>query len=59
VRTGGLWTKHIGLKPGAIGNTLGEPIGNLKGTCWEQRKNEKNPLPPPNPKLKKIKIKAL
>jgi hypothetical protein len=25
-----------------------EPIKNLKGTCWEQRKNEKNP-PPPSP----------
>jgi hypothetical protein len=23
----------MGLKLGAIGNTLGEPIGNLKGTC--------------------------
>jgi hypothetical protein len=37
-----------------------EHIGNvmrthweLKGTCWEQRKNEKNP--PPQRKLKKIK----
>jgi hypothetical protein len=31
----------------------------LKGTFWEQRKYEKNPLPPPppNPKLKKIKNK--
>jgi hypothetical protein len=26
---GGLWPKHLGLKPGAIGNTLGEHIGNL------------------------------
>jgi hypothetical protein len=26
------------LKRGAIGNTL----GNLMGTCWEQRKKEKN-----------------
>jgi hypothetical protein len=32
----------MGLKQGAIGNTFGEPIGYLKGTCWEQRKNEKN-----------------
>ncbi len=34
-----------------LGNALGswwEPIKNLKGTCWEQRKNEKNP-PPPSP----------
>jgi len=42
VRRGGLWAKHMGLKQGAIWNTLGEHIGNLKGTCWEQRKNEKN-----------------
>jgi hypothetical protein len=39
----------MGLKRGAIGNTLREHIGNLKGTCWEQRskiektiKEEKN-----------------
>jgi len=31
-----------------------EPIENLKGTCWEQRKNEKNHLPPP-PNLKEKK----
>jgi hypothetical protein len=45
----------MGLKQGAIGNTLGEHIenfgnvmgtpweieGNIEGTCWEQRKNEK------------------
>jgi hypothetical protein len=51
----------MGLKRGAIGNSLEEHIGNLKGTCWEQRKNEKNPPPPPspNPKLKRKKIKAL
>ncbi len=65
LRRGGLWAKHMGLKRGAIGNTLGEhignlgnmfgtwwePIGNLKGTCWEQRKNgKKNPPPlPPHP----------
>jgi len=35
------------LKGGAIGNTLREPIGNLKGTCWEQRKNGKKNLSPP------------
>jgi len=29
VRRGGLWAKHMGLKQGAIGNTLGEHIGNL------------------------------
>jgi len=66
VRRGGLWAKHMGLKGGAIGNTFEEPrehienliethwepIGNLKGTCWEQRENEKNPPASPNPKLK-------
>jgi hypothetical protein len=31
MRRGGLWAKHMGLKRGAIGNTLGEHIGNLKG----------------------------
>jgi hypothetical protein len=30
----------MGLKRGAIGNTLGEHIGNLEGTYWEQRTNE-------------------
>jgi hypothetical protein len=56
-----IWAKHMGLKCGAIGNTLGEhiensweSIGNLKFTCWEQRKNA-----PPNPKLKRKRIKAL
>jgi hypothetical protein len=29
VRRGGLWSKHMGLKRGAIGNTLREHIGNL------------------------------
>jgi len=32
VRRGGLWAKHMGLKPGAIRNTLGEHIGNILGT---------------------------
>jgi hypothetical protein len=37
-----------------------EPDGNLKGTCWEQRKNEKTLLSLPSPsKLKRKKIKAL
>jgi hypothetical protein len=35
MRRGGLWAKHMG---GAIGNTLGEPIGNLMGTHWELKK---------------------
>jgi hypothetical protein len=34
VRRGGLWALHMGLKRGAIGNTLGEHIGNLMGTHW-------------------------
>jgi len=29
---------NMGLKQSAIGNTIGEQIGNLMGTCWEQRK---------------------
>jgi hypothetical protein len=50
----------MGFKRGAIGNSLEEHIGNLKGTCWEQRKNEKNPPPPlPIQNLKEKKIKAL
>ncbi len=34
--------------------TYWEPIGNLKGTCWDQMKNEKHPPSPP-PKLTKEK----
>jgi hypothetical protein len=33
VRRGGLWAKHMGLKQGAIGNTLGEHMENL-GNTW-------------------------
>jgi hypothetical protein len=40
----------MGLKRGAIGNTLGEHIGNLKGTYCEQRKMKKI-LPPPTQNL--------
>jgi len=29
VRRGGHWAKHMRLKQGAIGNTLGEHIGDL------------------------------
>jgi hypothetical protein len=71
-----LWAKHMGSKQGVIGNTFGEhignlwnilriqwePIGNLKGTSWEQRKNEKNPPtlpPPPHPRLKRRENKVL
>jgi hypothetical protein len=32
IRRGGLWAKHMGLKQGAIGNIIGEHIGNLIGT---------------------------
>jgi hypothetical protein len=39
VRRGGLLAKHMGLKQGAIGNTLGEHIGNLMGTHWELEGN--------------------
>jgi hypothetical protein len=66
VRRGGLWAKHMRLKRGAIGNTLRKHIGNLMGTHWELERNilgtkgnMKKILCPPNPKLKKIKIKAL
>jgi len=59
VRRARLWAKHMGLKQDVVGNTIGEPIGNLKGTCWEQRKNEKILLFSPALKLKRKKIKAL
>jgi hypothetical protein len=45
----GRTSKHMGLKPGAIGNILGEHIGNLMGTHWEQRnkgKKKKKSSPP-------------
>ncbi len=57
--------KHMGLEPGAIGNTLGEHIGNLIGTRRELEGNmlgtkekRKNSFPPPS-NLKEKKIKAL
>jgi len=37
-----LWEQHMGLKLGAIGNTLGKHIENLRnmlGTHWEHRRN--------------------
>jgi len=61
VGRGGLSVKHMGFKPGAIGNTFGEHVENLigthwelenniEGTCWEQKKNDKkSSLPPPPP----------
>jgi len=39
VRRGGLWAKHMGLKQGAIGNTLGEHIGNMIGIHLELEEN--------------------
>jgi len=47
VRRGEVRAKHTGLKQGANGNTLGNTLGTygsyweLKGNCWEQRKNGK------------------
>jgi hypothetical protein len=52
VRRGRLRAKHMGLKGGAVGNTLAEHIGNMKGTWWEQRKKGKSPLPTQNLKEK-------
>ncbi len=59
MRRVGLWPKHMGLKWGAIGNTLEKHIGNFKGTCWEQRKNEKKSPPTQHPKLKRKKSRHL
>jgi len=42
-----------------IGHLMGTHL-ELEGTCWEQRKNEKNAPPnPPHPKLKRKKMKVL
>jgi hypothetical protein len=57
----------MGLKQGAIGNPLGEHIGNLMGIHWElegnmlgtKEKMKKILPPPPFQKLKRKKIKAL
>jgi hypothetical protein len=39
--------------PPPLAHLYREHIGNPLGTCWERRKNEKNPLPhPAAPKLK-------
>jgi len=46
-----LWAKHMGIKRGAMGNTLGEHIGNLMGT----KKKAQNPSPP-LPKLKRKQV---
>jgi len=37
-RRGGLWAKHMGLKRSAIGNTLGEHIGNLRNMLGTKEK---------------------
>jgi hypothetical protein len=61
---------NMGLKRGAIGNTLGEQIGNLMGISWElkgnmlgikEKRKKSFPHPPcrPHPKFKRKKIKAL
>jgi hypothetical protein len=57
----------MGLKRGAIGNTLGEHIENLRnmrerdgnplGTLWEQRKNEKKSSPNPTQPTQNLKEK--
>jgi hypothetical protein len=68
-----LWPTYIGEKGRTLGKTYGitvrcywehpwgthwEPDGNLKGTCQEQRKNEKNPLPDaPHPPSKNFTTK--
>jgi hypothetical protein len=50
------WESHWGIHWEPDGN----PLGTLKGTCWEQREKKKKILLPPNLKFKrKIKIKAL
>jgi len=60
VRRGGLWAKHMGLKRGAIGNTLGEQIENLRNMLGTKEKRKKSyPPGPPHPKLKRNKFKAL
>jgi hypothetical protein len=45
---------NMGLKRGAIGNTLREQIGNQMGTSWEQKKTKKIFPPPPLPPPPKI-----
>jgi hypothetical protein len=43
VRRGGLHAKHVGLKQGAIGNTFGEHIKNLRNMLGTKKKWKKNP----------------
>jgi hypothetical protein len=52
VRRGGFWAKHMGLILGAIRNTLGEHIENLRNNFktlvrTHQQFMKKKPLPPP------------
>jgi len=41
------------------GEYIGNPLGNLKGTCWEQRKNDKKSFlsSPPNQPTQNLKEK--
>jgi hypothetical protein len=59
-----LWPSYIGEKGRTLGKSYGIKVrcywehpweleGNIEGTCWEQRKNEKTPLPTQNLKGKK------
>jgi hypothetical protein len=59
-----LWPTYMGEKGRTLGKTYGikamcywEPNGNLKGTCWEQRKKKK--IPSPQKKLKKKKNQGI
>jgi hypothetical protein len=45
VRSGGLWAKHMGLKGGAIGNTLWETRWEnweLEGNKGKKKKNQRH-----------------
>jgi hypothetical protein len=47
VRRGGLWAKQMGLKRGAIGNTLGKPIWELEGNMLGTKEKINKSLSPP------------
>jgi len=49
VRRGGFWAKHMGLILGAIGNALGEQLGNMVGTHQQLMKEKTSPPSPQNP----------
>jgi hypothetical protein len=42
VRRRGLWAKHTALKRGAIENTLGEHIGNLRNILGTKEKEKES-----------------